>query len=123
MGQLIDVSSPLHNQGRTDERNQVVDPDSQPEIIIFAHRETFVEPPNLFKQTFRQHNRRRTHQAKVEARPENIAGRFCVFGLRIYPHPVANPDFLGLANLNFRVSLHERHLDFQFFGEPNVVRI
>jgi hypothetical protein len=46
-----------------------------------------------------------------------------MFDLWIHPHPVPNPDFLGLADLNFRVLFHERRLDFQFFGQPEVVRI
>src|SRR5262245_24908137 len=95
----------------------------QPEIIIFTHRKTFIEPAKLVKQPLRHHNRRRTHQAKIETWAENIAGRLSVFGLGVHPHPATNPDLFGLADLNFRMLLHERRLDFQFSRHPKVVRI
>ena len=101
----------------------MIDPDSQPEIIIFTHRETFVEPAQSTQQFLRHHNRGGTHQAEIETPPENITGRLRVFALGVHPHPAANPDLLGLADLNFIVLLHEPRLDFKFFGQPKVVRV
>lgn len=123
MGQLIVVASSLDHQGPGNQRNRVVHGDSKPEIIVLANRETFVEAAELIKQILRHHHRRRAHQAKLQAAPKNVAGRLCVFGPGIHLKPVANPDFLGLADLNFRMLLHKRDLDFQFLRQPKVVRI
>lgn len=117
------MAASLHNQGDRNQRDRVVDADSQPQIVVFTNRKTFVEPAGFSKQPLRHHNRRRTHQTEIEAGPENITGRLGVFGLGIHPDPAANPDFFGLADLNVGVLLHERCLDFQFSRHPEVVRI
>lgn len=123
MGQLIAVASSLDYQGPGNQRDRVVDGDSKPEIIVLANRETFVEAAELIKQIRRHHYRGRAHQAKLQAAPKNVARRLCVFGLGIHLKPVTNPDFLGLADFNFRMLLHKRGLNFQLLRQPKVVRI
>jgi hypothetical protein len=123
MGQLIAVASSLDHQGHGNQRDRVVHGDSKPQIIVLANRETFVETAELIKQTRRHHHRGRAHQAKFQAAPKNVARRLCMFGPRIYLKSVTNPDFLGLADFNFRMLLHKRGLDFQFLRPPKVVRI
>ena len=59
--QLVPVAASLHNQGYRNQRDQAVDANSQPEIIIFTDGEIFVESAKLGKQLLRHHDRRRTH--------------------------------------------------------------
>jgi hypothetical protein len=117
------VSSSLNNQGRWNQANPGLDRDSQPEIIVFANRKAFIEPANAVKQLLGHHNRRWTHQAKVEAGAKNIAGWLSVFGLWIHSGSLANPDFLRLTDLHFWMLIHERRLDFQLVGQPEVIGI
>lgn len=46
-----------------------------------------------------------------------------MLSLGVDPKPAADPDFVGLADLNFRMILHESSLDRQFFGKPKIVRV
>ena len=41
----------------------------------------------------------------------------------IDPHPVANPDFIGVTGPAIRVAVHPVQLPFQFIRLPQIVRI
>ena len=114
MGQLIGVAAALYHQQLVDQRHSMIHRHAQPEIVILAHRKSFVEAADLLKQFVREHHRRGAHQTEFQARNENIPRRFAMSDLRIDPNAVTNSDFLGLANLYLRVLLHERSLDRQF---------
>lgn len=87
---------------------------AQPQIIVLTNGKILVEPADLFEEIFCHHDRRRAHQAKLQAAPKYIAGRLQVFELRIDPDPASNPDFFSLANLNLRMLPHEISLQLQF---------
>src|SRR6266545_2755582 len=96
---------------------------TQPKLIIFAHRERFIEAAYLLEQRLRHHHRRRTHQTKIEATEKYVARKFLVLCLRIDSDAITNPNLFALADLNFRMSFHESGLNFQLFGPPKVVGI
>lgn len=120
---MIGVAAALDHQRVIDQRNRMVKRDAQPQVIVFAHGQTFVEAAHLLKQCARQHHRRRTHQAKFQARNENIPRRFAMFGLGIDPDAVTNPDFFSLADLHAPILIHKRGLDRKFLPQPEIVRI
>lgn len=43
--------------------------------------------------------------------------------LRVDTKPATNPHLVRLADLDSRMVLHERSLDFQFFGKPKIVGV
>lgn len=101
----------------------MLDRNAQPQIIVLTNRKILIEPAELFEEIFCHHDRRRAHQAKLQAAPKYIAGRLLVFALRVDPDPASYPDFFGLANLNLRMLPHESSLNLKFSGQPKIVRI
>src|SRR6266545_4430160 len=96
---------------------------TQPKLIIFAHRERFIEAADLLEQRLRHHHHRRTHQTKIKATGKYITRKFLVLCLRIDSATITNPNFFTFADLNFRMSFHENDLNCQLFKPPKVVGI
>src|SRR6266542_2879797 len=117
------MTAPLHHQRFRDQRYQMLNGNTQPKLIIFAHRDRFIEAADLLEQRLRHHHRRRTHQTKIKATGKYVARKFLVLCLRIDSAAITNPNFFALADLNFRMSFHESGLNFQLFGPPKVVGI
>jgi len=122
-GQLIGMSASFDDQGRGNQRYRMVNRDSQPKIVIFADRQALVEPSDLFEKLFGHHDRRWAYTTQVKTPSKNISRRFAVLLLWIDSDPVSQPDFFSLTDLDFRMLLHERRLDFQFLRQPEIVRI
>jgi len=101
----------------------MVNRDAQPKVVIFAHRQIFVEAAHSLEQLTAQHHRRRAHQAQFQTGNENVPRRLSMFGHGIDLDAVANPDFLSLADLHRRVLFHERGLERKFVRQPKIVRI
>ena len=117
------MTAALNHQSFGNQRYGVFDAHPQPEIVVFAYGKRFIEAADPLEQILRQHHRRRTHQTKVQAARKDVTGRLSVNRLGIDSDPLPNPDFLGLANLNFRLPAHECHLFFQFPRQPKIVGI
>lgn len=117
------MTAALDHQSFGNQRYSVFDAHPQPKIVVFAYRKGFIETASPLEQILRQHHRRRTYQTKVKAAREDVTGRLSVNRLGIDFDSMANPDFLGLANLNFRLPGHECDLFFQFLRQPEIVGI
>jgi len=113
----------LNDQWFGNERNLVINCDAEPQIVILAYRQSFVETAERGEEVTPYHHRGWAHQAKLQAGQENIARRFPVDGPWIDPDTVADPYLFGLGNQEFRMQLHKLRLTRQFFRPPEVVRI
>lgn len=110
-GQLIDVPAALGNQRAVDQINRMSDRDTKPEIIILADWKRFVESACQIEKFFGHHHRRWTDQTKLQTALKNVPAGLSVPHFGINSHAIANPDFLGLANLHLRILFHEISLN------------
>lgn len=117
------MAAPLDNQGFHNERHYRKQRDSQPEIIVLAHRKSLIEPARLFEKFPRHHHRGGADQAELKAGAKDLAGRLSVPLLRIYPDAPTYPHLFRLTDPNLRPGGHESRLDLQLAAPPQVVRI
>ena len=96
---------------------------AQPKIIIFADGQALIESAGRVKQLARHHDGRGADQAKLKAATKDVPRRFLMLDLRVHTKPSADPDLIGLADLNFRMLLHEFGLDSKFLRKPKIIGI
>ena len=117
------MAAPLYSQCLGNQGNRMVNGDVQPEIIVFADGQALIESAKRVEQGARHHDSRWTDQAELKAATENIPRRLFMLALRVDPNSATHPNLISLANLDLRMRLQERDLDFKLLRKPKVVGI
>src|SRR5215831_7572994 len=102
------MAAPFDSQSRRNQRNPVINSDSQPEIVIFTDRQALIESPDPFEKISFHHHCRRADETQFKTFSKDISGRFAMPHLGIDSNTVAQPDFFRLTDLNYRILRHEQ---------------
>ena len=121
--ELILMPAALDNQGRFDEMDGVGFGDAQPQIIIFAGGQGFVEIADFIEYRAPHQRGRWADDAERQAMREDMAAVLLVLFHLIDADAAPNPDFFGMAEGNVRLRLHGGDLRGKLFRQPEIIGI
>jgi hypothetical protein len=121
--QLIGMTTPLDDESLGNQGNRILRGDAQPKVVVFAYGKRLIEAADPLEKLPRHHHRGRTYQTEIQATHKDVTGRLSMNRFRIDSDTLANPDLVGLANLNLRVPIQEGYLGLQFTRQPQIVGI
>ncbi len=120
---LIVMPAMLKRQLFTYEPHLLPVRDSQPQVIVLAGGEPFIEAAVIIKQTSFKARAGWAYQAETERGQKDIALRLPVFVHRIYRSAVAYPFLVGLVQSDAGIAFNEAVMGLQLCRKPEVVGI
>lgn len=117
------MAAPFDHQRLPNQMDGMICGNAQPQVVILAYEERFVEAAGGCKKISRHQNRRRTDQTEFETAPKDIARGLAVLDPGIHPDAVSDPNLFRLADAAIGGSPHEARLDFELAPLPQVVGV
>jgi hypothetical protein len=122
-GELIGMAAALGDEGPPDEMNLTGAGDPEPEVIVLAGRERFVEATDLIEHLAADHDRRGADEALPEESAEGLPLGFGVALPRVHPDPLPDPDLLGVTECGSGKGPEVAGLAGELFGVPEVIGV